>query len=69
MWAMRQGDFDIAMQARLEGHREAAALTRDEREASRQSFLEAGAAARECKLIWKNQVLPQLVYLKVQVDK
>jgi hypothetical protein len=53
----------------LEGHREAAALTRDEREASRQSFLEAGAAARECKLIWKNQVLAQLVYLKVQVDK
>lgn len=68
MWAMRQGDFDIAMQARLEGHREAAALTRDERESSRQSFLAAGAAAREYKLIWKNQVLPQLVYLKVQVD-
>lgn len=69
MWAMRQGDFDIAMQARLEGHREAAALTRDEREASRQSFLAVGAAAREYKLIWKNQVLPQLVCLKVQVDK
>lgn len=68
MWAMRQGDFDIAMQARLEGHQEAAALTRDERESSRQSFLAAGAAAREYKLIWKNQVIPQLVYLKVQVE-
>ena len=68
MWGMREGNFDVAMQSRLDGHQEASELTPEERESSRQSFLAAGAAASEYRLIWKNEVLPEVVYLKVLVQ-
>ncbi len=68
MWGMRQRDFEIAKQARLDGHDEMVAMSLADRDAARESFFAAGEAARAYRLIWRNQVLPQVVYLKFTVE-